>query len=78
MSGIEWRRKVGDRDGRVDSVEHRGSRVVVAFSWSESNDKRRDWAQLLELKDGKIIAMQDYAKPSRAVLVTRVGAILSS
>jgi hypothetical protein len=64
--------KAGDRDGRVDSVEQRGSRVVVAFSWSERNDERHDWAQVLELKDGKIIAMHDYAKPSRAALATRL------
>jgi hypothetical protein len=49
---------------------------VVAFSWSERNGKRHDWAQVLELRDGKIIAMQDYAKPARAALATRLRAAL--
>ena len=74
---MEWRKKLGDHDGRLDSVEQRGNRVVVAFSWSDSNDKRHDWAQVLELKDGKVIHMQDYAKPTRAALATRLRAALS-
>jgi hypothetical protein len=74
---MEWRRKAGDRDGRLDSVERRGNRVVVAFSWSERNGKRYEWAQVLQLKDGKIVAMQDYAKPSRAGLVMRVRTALT-
>jgi hypothetical protein len=74
---MEWRRKAGDRDARLDSVEHRGSRVVVAFSWSEQSGRRHDWAQVLDLKDGKIIDIQDYAKPSRAALATRLRAAMS-
>ena len=74
---MEWRKKLGDHDGRLDSVEQRGNRVVVAFSWSDSSDKRHDWAQVLELKDGKVIDIQDYAKPARAALVTRMRAALS-
>ena len=74
---MEWRKKAGDHDGRLDSVEQRGDRVVVAFSWSDSSDTRHDWAQVLELKDGKIISMQDYATPSRATLATRLRAALS-
>ena len=75
---MEWRKKAGDHDGRLDSVEQRGNRVVVTFSWSDSNDKRHDWAQVLELKDGKVIDMQDYAKPARAALATRLRAALST
>jgi hypothetical protein len=71
---MDWRRKVGDHDGRLDSAEVRGNRVVVSFSWSDSSNKRHDWAQVLELKDGKIISMHDYAKPSRATLATRLRA----
>ncbi|HEX2426615.1 MAG TPA: hypothetical protein VHI53_01740 [Gaiellaceae bacterium] len=74
---MDWRRKAGDRDGRLDSVERCGNRVVVAFSWSERTGKRHEWAQVLQLKDGKIVAMQDYAKPSRAGLVTRVRTALA-
>jgi TolB-like protein len=74
---MEWRKKAGDHDGHLDSVEQRGSRVVVAFSWSDRSDNRHDWAQVLDLKDGKIIAMQDYATPSKAMLATRLRAALS-
>jgi hypothetical protein len=74
---MEWRRRAGDHDGRVDSVEHRDDRVVVAFSWSDSSHSRHEWAQVLELTDRKIISIQDYAKPSRAALATRLRAALS-
>jgi ketosteroid isomerase-like protein len=74
---MDWRRKAGDRDARLDSVTHRGDGVVVAFSWSEPNGKRHEWAQVLHLKDGKIIAMQDYAKASRAALGLRLRTALT-
>ena len=77
MSGMDWRKKAGDHDGRVDSVEHRDDRVVVAFSWSDRGGTRHKWAQVLELTDGKISSIQDYAKPSRAALVTRLRSALS-
>jgi hypothetical protein len=50
---------------------------VVAFSWKDKADNRREWAQVMKLADGKIIAMQDYAKPSTAALMTRLRAALS-
>ena len=74
---MDWRRKAGDHDGRVDSVEQRGNRVVVAFSWSDRNNKRHDWAQALELRDDQIVSMQDYAKPSSAALLTRLRTVLT-
>jgi hypothetical protein len=74
---MDWLRKAGDRDGHVDSVDHRGNRVVVAFSWSDRSNKRHGWAQVLELVDSKIIAVQDYAKPSSAALATRLRAVFT-
>jgi hypothetical protein len=74
---MDWRRKAGDHDGRVDSVEQRGNRVVVAFSWLDRSDKRHEWAQVLELRDDKIVSMQDYAKPSSAALVIRFRTVLT-
>jgi len=74
---MDWRRKAGDHDGRVDSVEQRGNRVVVAFSWSDRGNKRHECAQVLELKDDKVVSMQDYAKLSSAALVTRLRTILT-
>jgi hypothetical protein len=53
-------------------------RVVAAFSWSDSRDNRHQWAQVLELVDGKIICMQDFAKPSNAALLTRPRTALST
>jgi hypothetical protein len=58
-------------------VQQRGNRVVVAFSWKDKADRPHEWAQVLEVVDGKIIAMQDYAKPSRAALATRLRAALT-
>jgi TolB-like protein len=74
---MDWRRKAGDHDGRVDSVEQRGNRVVVAFSWLDRSDKRHEWAQVLELRDDKIVSMQDPAKPSSAALVIRLRTVLT-
>ncbi len=51
--------------------------MVVAFSWSDRSNKRHNWAQVLELMDDKIVSMQDYAKPSRAALVTRLRTVLT-
>jgi hypothetical protein len=74
---MDWRRKAGDDDGRVDSVEQRGNCVVVAFSWLDRSDKRHEWAQVLELSDDKIVSMQGYAKPSSAALMTLLRAVLT-
>jgi hypothetical protein len=58
-------------------VEQRGNHVVVAFSWLDRSNNRHAWAQVVELKDGKIVSMQDYAKPSRAAFATRLRTILT-
>ncbi len=71
------RRKAGDHDGQVDSVEHRDNRVVVAFSWSDGGGTRHEWAQIVELAEGKIVSIQDYAKPSRAALAAGLRTALS-
>ncbi len=57
---------------RLDSVERRRSRAVVAFSWADADDNRHDWAHVLELRDGKIFRIKDYANPARATLATRL------
>ena len=63
-------------DGRVDSVEHHGSRVVVAFSWSESSGTRHAWAQVLELRDDRIISNQDYGSRATAEFARRLRALV--
>ena len=70
--GISKRRKVGDRAYSLDSVQSRGDRVVVTFSWSSADGQRHTWAQALRLRDGKIIDMQDYANPRSATAVMRL------
>ena len=62
----------GGRDYSLDSVQPRGDRVVVAFSWSDKEGKRHNWAQALRLRDGKIIDMQDFARPRSAVVLMRL------
>jgi hypothetical protein len=60
------------QDFALESVESRGDRVVVAFSWANKEGHRHGWAQALRLKDAKIIDMQDFASPTRAAAFMRV------
>jgi ketosteroid isomerase-like protein len=75
MSMTDWRRKQGDHDARIDTVEQHGARIVVTFSWADKQGRRHDWAHVLKLKDGKIVDMQDYASPTRAAATTRLRAV---
>lgn len=72
---IGRRRRAGDRDYRIDSVEQHGDRVIVAFSWSDATGKRHAWAQALQLEDGRIVDIQDYKSPARAAVATRLRAV---
>jgi len=77
MSMIDWRRKLGDQDYRVDRVEQRDGRIIVAVSWADKDGRRHNWAHALTLKDGKIIDMQDYASLARAAAMARLRAAFS-
>jgi ketosteroid isomerase-like protein len=68
---------LGDRDRRIDSVEQQRDRVVVAVSWSDEHGERHRWAHALRLRDGRIVDIQDYASPARAVAATRLRAVFS-
>lgn len=70
--GIEKRRLLGARDFALESVQSRGDRIVVAFSWAGEDGLRHKWAQALRLKNGKIIDMQDFASPTQAVALMRL------
>jgi hypothetical protein len=63
---------LGARDFALESVQSRGDRVVAAFSWADKDGRRHKWAQALRLKQGKIIDMQDFASPARAVASMRL------
>ncbi len=65
-SGIECHRRQGAADWQLEDVRGTGDRVVVAYSWRAPDGSRASWAQVLKLKAGKIVDMQDYANPTRA------------
>ena len=62
---------LGARDYSLDSVRSRRNRVVVAFSWADKQGRRYGLAQVLRLRHGKIIDMQDFAHPNSAVTSMR-------
>ena len=37
------------------------------LSWAEQSGRRHEWAQVLELREGLIVDMQDYAGGPKAV-----------
>jgi hypothetical protein len=67
----------GGHDGRLDSVEQRGERVVVAFSWADKHGSRHARAQAMTFRNGRIVDIQDYSSPARAVLSLRLRVVLS-
>ena len=68
----------GDHDGRLDTVVQHGARVVVGLSWADEGGHRHDWAYVLELADGVIVGMQDYASPIGAAVAARVRSVFGS
>jgi hypothetical protein len=70
-STIEWRNRAGDHDLRVERVEQRHSRVAVVLSWAERNGTRHEWAQLLRLRDGTIVDMEDFGSGERVLRAFR-------
>jgi hypothetical protein len=49
-----------------------GSRVVASLSWQGEDGERHRWAQALVVRRGKIVDLQDYASPARAMAWSRV------
>jgi hypothetical protein len=43
----------------------------VVISWAERNGARHEWANLLRLRDGLIVDMEDYASGERALRALR-------
>lgn len=58
-SGIDWRRKEGVTEARLDSLELNGDRATVRVSWRSPDGERERWSHLLELRDGRIVRMRD-------------------
>ena len=66
----------GDHSYRLDTVEQHGDRVVVAFSLSDRSGERHHWAQAFQLRDGRIVDMQDYESPTQAAALTGLKATM--
>lgn len=64
---IELHRREGASEWHLDDVRGRGDRVAVAFSWRAPDGSRARWAQVLTLREGKVVSMRDYASPERAL-----------
>jgi len=71
MSGIDFHRRAGASGWRLDEVREGEDRVAVAFSWNAPDGSRTRWAQLLTMRDGRIVRMEDYASPNRALRAAR-------
>jgi hypothetical protein len=69
---IGWRKRAGDHDARVDSVEHRRNIYVVSFSWADREGKRHTWAHRITTRGSKIIDIQDHASARRATASMRL------
>lgn len=66
-SQIEWRYRQGAHDAQLDRLEQRDGRVAVVLSWAEGSGRRQEWAHVLQLRDGVIVGIQDYASGTKAV-----------
>jgi ketosteroid isomerase-like protein len=66
-SGIEWHRRSGSRDYRLDAVEIGEHAAAATFSWTNRDGTRDSWSHALILRDGQIVHMQDFADPQSAL-----------
>ena len=63
---IEFHRRQGAGDWKLEDVRETDDRVAVAYSWRAPDGSRAKWAQVLKLSAGKIVSMRDYASQARA------------
>ena len=66
-SGIECYRPQAPASWQLDYVTTMKERAAVVLSWEAADGSRVRRAQLLTLRDGRIVRMRDYASPDRAV-----------
>jgi len=71
LFGIEKRRRLGDREYRVETVEVHGNAAAATFSWTTGNGDRVAWGQALVLHPGRIVRMQDFTNPEQALKAAR-------
>lgn len=68
---IEWRRRTGDHDYRLDAFEVHGDAAAAAYSWTTAEGVRVSWSHTLILRDGRIVRMQDFSDPEKALRAIR-------
>jgi hypothetical protein len=51
--------------------ETNGDAAAVAYSWTTGDGKRAVWAQALILRDGRIVRIQDFREPAKALKAIR-------
>jgi hypothetical protein len=68
----------GNSDYRLDRIEEHGNRVVASFSWVDKSGRRHEWAHMIEIRNGRIVDMQDYRSHRHATATARLRAALSS
>jgi hypothetical protein len=53
-------------------VRQDNSKVTVAYSWADAEGRRLEWGQILRMRDGLIIDMQDFARGSAGRRVAKL------
>ena len=72
-TGIECYRPPTSVSWQLDYVTAVKERAAVVFSWEAADGSRVRRAQLLTLRDGRIVRMRDYASPDRAMRAAGAG-----
>lgn len=71
QSGIDARRRAGDRDFTLDRFEASENAAAVTFSWTARNGQRVEWAHAVIVREGRIVRMQDFSSPAGAFRAIR-------
>jgi hypothetical protein len=56
----------------VDEVRADGDRVSVSYHWFDAEGRRLEWGQVLRLRNGTIVEMEDFASGRGARRVARL------
>jgi ketosteroid isomerase-like protein len=55
----------------VETVEVHGNAAAATFSWTTGTGERVTWGQALILRGGRIVHMQDFTDPAKALKAAR-------
>jgi hypothetical protein len=53
-------------------VQEDNGKVTVTYSWADAEGHRLEWGQILRLRDGLIIDMEDYGRGSAGRRVAKL------